>query len=181
MVHEQFVKELGNAFEAASTPSFNYRDVRPGQVDEDRRATDGMYSSMASGSSGVYQQTSHASGYRPVQEREVRVETPHAMEVSPPEPDAEQHPVTPAARPVNGSPLPPGAVSDVNYVKQKERERQMVFTHRSSNHVLIVDYEENECYFLKWKTLNKMQRKGRELDPRYFDSKEMKADTFGFP
>ena len=52
---------------------------------------------------------------------------------------------------------------------------QRVFSMRGNNHVLIVDELRSECYFLKWKTFNKMQRKGRELDPRYFDEAEKLA------
>ena len=38
--------------------------------------------------------------------------------------------------------------------------------------MLVVDRVKNECFFLKWKTFNKDQRKGRELDPRHFDRVE---------
>ena len=41
--------------------------------------------------------------------------------------------------------------------------------HRS---VIVVNYAVNDCYILKWKTFNRLQRKGRELDPRYFDEEE---------
>ena len=36
----------------------------------------------------------------------------------------------------------------------------------------VVDSETNECFFLKWKTQKKDQRKGRELDPRYYNVEE---------
>ena len=50
-----------------------------------------------------------------------------------------------------------------------------VYTLRGNNHVLIVDEKVKDCYFLKWKTFNKLQRKGRELDARYFNDKERAA------
>ena len=37
------------------------------------------------------------------------------------------------------------------------------------------DEGRNESYFLKWKTFNKLQRKGRELDPRDFNEQEKLA------
>ena len=37
---------------------------------------------------------------------------------------------------------------------------------------MVVNEDGHDCYFLKWKTFNKMQRKGNELDPRYFNEKE---------
>ena len=36
----------------------------------------------------------------------------------------------------------------------------------------MVDENKNECYFLRWKTFNKLQRKGRELDPKFFNQQE---------
>ena len=52
-------------------------------------------------------------------------------------------------------------------------EDQYVFYRPSQGKkVLVVDRKKNECFFLKWKTFNKDQRKGRELDPRYFDQVE---------
>ena len=38
-----------------------------------------------------------------------------------------------------------------------------------------MDHDTHECFFLKWKTLKKDQRKGRELDPRYYNVEEEKA------
>ena len=49
------------------------------------------------------------------------------------------------------------------------------FVQRGNNHVFVVDEKENDCYFLKWKTYKKIQRKGRELDPRYFNASEQEA------
>ena len=43
-----------------------------------------------------------------------------------------------------------------------------------SNKCLVLDSETNECFFLKWKTLKIDQRKGRELDPRYYNAEEEK-------
>ena len=34
-----------------------------------------------------------------------------------------------------------------------------VYTLRGNNHVLIVNEKVKDCYFLKWKTFNKLQRK----------------------
>ena len=56
--------------------------------------------------------------------------------------------------------------------QSREGNEQTVYSLRGHNHVLIVDNGRQECYFLKWKTFNKLQRKGKELDPRYFDKKE---------
>ena len=56
---------------------------------------------------------------------------------------------------------------------EEEMEDQYIYYRPSSGKkVLVVDRKKNECFFLKWKTFNKLQRKGRELDPRYFDAKE---------
>ena len=41
--------------------------------------------------------------------------------------------------------------------------------------MLMMNDEDNACYMLRWKTQNKIQRKGRELDPRYFDKAERDA------
>ena len=41
--------------------------------------------------------------------------------------------------------------------------------------MLVMDHKSNECYFLKWKTFKKDQRKGRELDPKYFNQEERQA------
>ena len=38
--------------------------------------------------------------------------------------------------------------------------------------IFLANYETRDCYVLKWKTYNKLQRKGRELDPRYFSDQE---------
>jgi hypothetical protein len=46
---------------------------------------------------------------------------------------------------------------------------------RHLNHVLVADHKTQEVFLLKWKTFKKNQRKGRELDPRAFDSTEKKA------
>ena len=62
----------------------------------------------------------------------------------------------------------------VGHVSQgKDMETQYVyFRLGSGNKVLVIDREKNECFFLKWKTFHKEQRKGRELDPRFFDKLE---------
>ena len=53
---------------------------------------------------------------------------------------------------------------------EEEMEDQSVLHRPSSGkRVLIVNKKQNECFFLKWKTFNMDQRKGRELDPRNFD------------
>ena len=58
----------------------------------------------------------------------------------------------------------------VGYVEnEEEMENQFIYYRPSSGKkVLVVDRVKNECFFLKWKTFNKDQRKGRELDPRHF-------------
>ena len=43
--------------------------------------------------------------------------------------------------------------------------------------VLVVDEEVNEVFLLKWKTFKKDARKGRELDPRFFNPSEKAAFT----
>ena len=52
---------------------------------------------------------------------------------------------------------------------------QECFYVRHSKRVLVADHETQEVFVLKWKTFKKNQRKGRELDPRYFSDKERKA------
>ena len=56
-----------------------------------------------------------------------------------------------------------------------KQKNQRIFSLRGNESLLVVDDEINECYFLRWKTFNKLQRKGKELDPRYFDEKERAA------
>ena len=53
--------------------------------------------------------------------------------------------------------------------------QQVFFVQGRSDKCLVMDHETNECFFLKWKTLKKDQRKGRELDPRYYNVEEEKA------
>ena len=53
--------------------------------------------------------------------------------------------------------------------------QQVFFVQGRSDKCLVMDHETNECFFLKWKTLKKEQRKGRELDPRYYNVEEEKA------
>ena len=56
---------------------------------------------------------------------------------------------------------------------ERDIEIQYVFYRPGSGkQVLVVDRDKNECFFLKWKTFHKEQRKGRELDPRAFDRLE---------
>ncbi len=38
--------------------------------------------------------------------------------------------------------------------------------------MLIMDEAKNECYFLRWKTFGKIKRKGKELDPKFFNQQE---------
>ena len=99
------------------------------------------------------------------------------------EPAAEPIPMTPAQMPVSHSPLqnlenegnPLHEINSTQKAYVEQAKTQTVFAMRSSNHVLIVDDKTNECFFLKWKTFNKLQRKGKELDPRYFNEQERKA------
>ena len=53
--------------------------------------------------------------------------------------------------------------------------QQVFFAQGRSDKCLVMDHETNECFFLKWKTLKKDQRKGRELDPRYYNVEEEKV------
>ena len=46
---------------------------------------------------------------------------------------------------------------------------------RGLNKVLVADYNSNEVLLLKWKTFRKNQRKGRELDSKFFNEQERKA------
>ena len=55
-------------------------------------------------------------------------------------------------------------------------EQQRVFyVQGKSNQCLVVDDEKQEVFFLKWKTIKKDQRNGRELDPRWFNVEEEKS------
>ncbi len=47
-----------------------------------------------------------------------------------------------------------------------------VFYLRQKNLELLVDQETQECLMLRWKTLKKDQRKGKELDAKYFNEAE---------
>ena len=74
-------------------------------------------------------------------------------------------------------PTAPTSGNNAEFVGHVETEEDMenhfIFYRPSQGKkVLVVDRERNECFFLKWKTFNKDQRKGRELDPRYFDQVE---------
>ena len=54
--------------------------------------------------------------------------------------------------------------------------QQQVFVVRGqSDKCLVMDHDTHECFFLKWKTLKKDERKGREFDPRYYNVEEEKA------
>ena len=54
-------------------------------------------------------------------------------------------------------------------------QQQVFFVQGQSDKCLVMDNDTHECFFLKWKTLKKDQRKGRELDPRYYNVEEEKA------
>ena len=49
---------------------------------------------------------------------------------------------------------------------------QMCYYVRHHSSVLIVDPTAHQVYYLRWKTFKKDARKGRELDPRWFDQTE---------
>ena len=55
------------------------------------------------------------------------------------------------------------------------RSEQQVYYVRGLNQILIVDENQQEVNILKWKTFNKNQRKGRELDSKYFNEQEQKS------
>ena len=82
-------------------------------------------------------------------------------------------PRSPAAVPVSRSPIPqPEFVGKTSWSDGTEAAKQTTYALRGSNHVFVVDEDKNECYFLQWKTFNKIQRKGRELDPKFFNQQE---------
>ena len=65
---------------------------------------------------------------------------------------------------------------------EEDMEHQTVYWRPSSGkNVLVVDRAKHECFFLKWKTFKKDQRKGRELDPRYFDQMEKQSSQPPMP
>ena len=51
-------------------------------------------------------------------------------------------------------------------------EQHVYYRPNSGKRVVAVDKKQNERFFIKSKTFNKYQRKGRELDPRHFDQVE---------
>ena len=57
----------------------------------------------------------------------------------------------------------------------QECRGQECFYIRCLNKVLVADHETNEVMLLKWKTFKKNQRKGRELDSKFFNEQERKA------
>ena len=183
LTHEKFVEEMKKAFDNVQTPTFQYADVRRDQVDPDagdQEEQEGLLSRMARTGSEVpfetHSRTSHAPGWRNQEPPGRDVErTPRRRVRSPSytptserqEPEREDIPPTPF--------VPQGdqeEAQEVFVTKKKQKCNQTVFQLRHHESVLIVDNDTNECYFLKWKTFNKMQRKGKELDPRYFDAKE---------
>ena len=90
------------------------------------------------------------------------------------EPEAEP----PASNtPLRTNPSSTPTENDVNFMTllAQEDSTKQCFMVRGLSSVLVVDHTTNDCYFLKWKTYSKMQRKGRELDPRYFDKAERDA------
>ena len=111
-------------------------------------------------------------------ERESRAPQPVSVEESDDDPEG---PTTP--RPTEGSQEPSRLSAPdeedpyVGYVRAEEDMEDHYIFYRPSQgkKVLVVDRKKNECFFLKWKTFNKDQRKGRELDPRYFDQLEKKV------
>ena len=52
------------------------------------------------------------------------------------------------------------------------KPEQMCYYVRHHSSVLIVDPTAHQVYYLRWKTFKKDARKGRELDPRWFDQAE---------
>ena len=195
---EKFIEELKTAFDAVQTPTFQYSDVRidqespeevigqtaPTMTEGDRR---GLLSAMsqASPAAGViFPTTSHAPSTAAPPSRRIPGTASGPMIISP-QPEPAQEPLA-TSTPVRQSPLTgtspssPSRIrqlfpepSDENFVAFVNKAKdQRVFTLRGNNHCLIVDDNNNECYFLKWKTFNKMQRKGKELDPKYFNEQE---------
>ena len=197
---EKFVDDLKQTFEKVQLPTFEYVDVRRDQMPEEevneepRCEGTGLLARLArlSTRDGMpFIQTSHAPG---AGEASSSQETPGSssrpmIERRRPEfqePEVELQPAEPTGRPQSFG--PPAESNPVNLAKKKKTPRinspvtpcekslgQTVLQLRGANHVLIVDEDSNDCYFLKWKTFNKLQRKGRELDPRYFDAEEKKA------
>ena len=202
LVQEKFVQEMQKAFEEVQTPTFQYYDVRRDQVDPEEvtgqrsapnlrgdgpaYAGDGLLMRLAESSPAggiIYPQTSHAPRSPPPVPSEPR--TPRRLG-TPAEPASEPAGlISPPSHYTGTSPAEsrmdaeavaagePGEVLYTDKVKNKEdKNKQTVYSLRGANHVLIVDEVTNECYFLKWKTFNKMQRKGKELDPKFFNDQE---------
>ena len=69
--------------------------------------------------------------------------------------------------PDNGSLDETGSVYSIHVVTHgvHRRKKSVLVTHNPTKRVLL----------LKWKTWNEQQRKGKELDPRWFDAQEAKA------
>ena len=90
--------------------------------------------------------------------------------------DGHRPPLSPKQHPPTEGTFEPQFVGHVE--SEEDMENQYVFYRPSSGkRVLIIDRKKNECFFLKWKTFKKEQRKGRELDPRYFDQLEKQKFT----
>ena len=96
---------------------------------------------------------------------EVRAPNPIPTIVEELEQEAEHHIEsslpTPLTEPQSLGPLP-----------GNEDDTELTLCVRGTNSVLIVSTVRQECYLLKWKTFNKLARKGKELDPKYFNEHE---------
>ena len=130
----------------------------------------------------IFPRTSHARASSSTEPNPVEATPLPRRSRTPHEPDAE---VTPEVDPMLQTPAParrsmspvPDDTHDNLYTntKPKEKDSYRCFTLRGNNSVFIVNEVSNDCFFLKWKTFNKLQRKGKELDPKYFNDKEKAA------
>ena len=180
--HDKFVDELKAAFEQVQSPTFQYTDVRRDQVDPDDVPTQSLLSRLAEAApdSQIFTHLSRAPGY------EVPIPTTPIAAPRPPNtrPEPASEPIADEdifdSLPAQDTPYEEDDLHEIHWTGKSKTDpnkprNQRIFSLRGHDSVLVIDDVAHECYFLKWKTFNKMQRKGKELDPKFFDGNERKA------
>ena len=191
LTQEAFLKEMNQAFQNATGTTFEYADVRrdqrtPDEVVRERstqQPTAGLFERLGAHGEEIQTEIHQRTSIVPGSERSERIRSPDHRERTPyrSQPAEEPTPLnagrTQSTPAVGSRAIPEHDTLPVQEEspKKTKKKNQKVFTMRGHDHVLVIDDEINECFFLKWKTFNKLQRKGRELDPKYFNDKERAA------
>ena len=195
MSHDQFLRQINQGLEESMTTDFQYRDLRSFDPERGQEPFDGvMYQPTTS-------RTSIAPPAPPLfdddEMEQTRMSTPPGpvLPSTPHAPPTPLAPSTPLAEPAEevrsdfqdvlqeamhaaevGNPAKTCTKEEFfHYLHEPSSENDLrMFFLRGTRNVLVVNEEAQDCYILRWKTFSKLQRKGRELDPRYFDEKERK-------